>query len=296
MGQAGMIGVHQLSDEAMPAADVVGVPSGQRIVALLALPLNKPELPGYLFMATRLGVVKRVTLVDVAKAFGTFSVMNVADDDAIVSVRVTAGEGEVMLVTARGQAIRFIEEDVRPMGFNAGGVAGIKLVNEDLVVAADVVGEDQEAAILTEQGVGKRSPLSEYPRQGRAGQGVIGIKVAGGDAVAGFAILGPKDDAAITTSRGRTKLVKGRLFKGLGRATSGYGVQHVLKNEIIAALIKPQLRIDEPEPVEAAHEPEQLELISEAPAKSTSKRNSAKGKPRAKARTKTKARTKAEAK
>ena len=79
-------------------------------------------------------------LADLAKSFGTFSVMNVTDDDAIVSVRVTAGEGEVMLVTARGQAIRFVEEDVRPMGFNAGGVAGIKLVNEDVVVAADVVG------------------------------------------------------------------------------------------------------------------------------------------------------------
>jgi len=267
MGQAGMIGVHQLSDQAMPAPDVVGVPSGQRIVSLLALPLDKPELPGYLFMATRLGVVKRVTLAELAKSFGTFSVMNVADDDAIVSVRVTAGEGEVMLVTARGQAIRFIEEDVRPMGFNAGGVAGIKLVNEDVVVAADIVAEDQEAAIITEQGSGKRTPLSEYPKQGRAGQGVIGIKIAGGDAVAGFAIVAPKDDVALTTSRGRTKLIKGKLFKSLGRATGGYGVQHVLKNEIIAALVKPQMRIDEPETVEAAPEPKQLELLSATPAK-----------------------------
>ncbi len=267
MGQAGMIGVHQLSDQAMPAPDVVGVPSGQRIVSLLALPLDKPELPGYLFMATRLGVVKRVTLAELAKSFGTFSVMNVADDDAIVSVRVTAGEGEVMLVTARGQAIRFIEEDVRPMGFNAGGVAGIKLVNEDVVVAADIVAEDQEAAIITEQGSGKRTPLSEYPKQGRAGQGVIGIKIAGGDAVAGFAIVAPKDDVALTTSRGRTKLLKGKLFKSLGRATAGYGVQHVLKNEIIAALVKPQMRIDAPETVEAAPEPKQLELLSAVPHK-----------------------------
>jgi DNA gyrase subunit A len=267
MGQAGMIGVHQLSDQAVPASDGLGVPGGQRIVSLLALPLDKPELPGYLFLATRLGVVKRVTLAELAKSFGAFSVMNVADDDAIVSVRVTAGEGEVMLVTARGQAIRFIEEDVRPMGFNAGGVAGIKLVNEDVVVAADVVADDQEAAIITEQGAGKRSPLTEYPSQGRAGQGVIGIKVAGGDAVAGFAIVGPKDDVAITTSRGKTKLIKGRLFKSLGRATGGYGVQHVVKNEIITALIKPQMRIEASETVEAAHEPKQLELISEVPPK-----------------------------
>ena len=285
-GQAGMIGVHQLSDEPMPAADVVGVPTGQRIVTLLALPLDKPELPGYLFMTTRQGVVKRVTMADVAKAFGTFSVMNVADDDAIVSAKVTAGEGEVMLLTARGQAIRFAEEEVRPMGFNAGGVAGIKLVNEDLVMAADVVAPDAEAAVITEQGSGKRSPLAEYPKQGRAGQGVIGIKIAGGDAVAGFAIVGPKDDLVITTSRGKSKLVKGKLFKSLGRATGGYGVQHVVKNEVITALVKPQMRIEASEVADAAPEPQQLELISAAPAKKDKApaKALAKEKPKAKAK------------
>ena len=266
LGQAGMIGVHQLADQPMPAADVVGVPSGQRIVALLALPAAKPELPGYLFLTTRLGVVKRVLLADVAKAFGTFSVMNVADDDAIVSVRVTRGEGEVMLVTARGQSIRFSEEEVRPMGFNAGGVAGIRLVGEDLVTAADVVDVEAEAAVITEQGAGKRTPLSEYPRQGRAGQGVIAIKVAGDDAVAGLAIVGPKDDVIITTSRGKSKLVKGRLFKSLGRATGGYGVQHVVKNEVITGLVKPVERIDFGAD-DSASGPKQLELISEPPAK-----------------------------
>jgi len=124
---------------------------------------------------------------------------------------------------------------------------------------------------MLEQGAGKRSPLTEYPRQGRAGQGVIGIKLAGGDAVAGFAIVGPKDDVALTTSRGKTKLIKGRLFKSLGRATGGFGVQHVVKNEVITALIKPQMRIEASETVEAAHEPEQLELISEASPKKRGK-------------------------
>ncbi|MEO0109105.1 MAG: DNA gyrase C-terminal beta-propeller domain-containing protein, partial [candidate division WOR-3 bacterium] len=95
-------------------------------------------------------------------------------------------------------SIRFSEEEVRPMGFNAGGVAGIRLVGEDLVTAADVVDVEAEAAVITEQGAGKRTPLSEYPRQGRAGQGVIAIKVAGGDAVAGLAIVGPKDDVIKT--------------------------------------------------------------------------------------------------
>ena len=270
LGQAGMIGVHQLSEGAMPAPEVVGVPSGQRLVALLALPIGQAELKGYLFMTTRLGVVKRVLLADVARSFGTFSVMNVADDDAIVSIRITQGEGEVLLITARGQAIRFAEEEVRPMGFNAGGVAGIRLVGEDVIAAADVVTADGEVAVITEQGIGKRSPLSEYPKQGRAGQGVIGIKLNGGDAVAGLAIVGLKEEVIITTSRGRSKIVKGRLFKSLGRATGGYGVQHVLKNEIITGLVKSVERIDAPV-AEMVHEPVQLALVEAAPTKASAK-------------------------
>ena len=185
-GQAGVIGVHQLSDEPMPAAEVVGVPDRSACDrGCSPCRWASRELPGYLFLTTRLGVVKRVTLSDLAKQFGTFSVMNIADDDAIVSIRVTQGEGEVLLATARGQMIRFAEEDVRPMGFNAGGVAGIKLVNEDVVVGADVVQPDGEVAVITEQGTGKRSSMSEFPKQGRAGQGVIGIRVDEEDAVAG---------------------------------------------------------------------------------------------------------------
>jgi DNA gyrase subunit A len=258
-GQAGVIGVHQLSDGPMPAAEVVGVPSGQRVIAALALPKDKPEPKGYVFMATRLGVVKRVTLADVAKAFGSFAVMNIADDDAIVAARPTLGEGDVMLITARGQSIRFAEEDVRPMGFNAGGVAGIKLANEDVVIAADVVDPEGEVAVITEQGTGKRSLLEEFPTQGRAGQGVIGIRLAGGDAVAGLAITGLKDDLVVTTSRGKAKLIKGKVFKSLGRATGGYGVFHVVKNEQVTALIKPHQRVTVPD-VEEQTESEQLEL------------------------------------
>jgi DNA gyrase subunit A len=267
-GQGGVIGVHQLSDEPMPAAEVVGVPTGQRLVAALALPLGVSELPGYLFLTTRLGVVKRVTLSDLAKQFTTFSVMNIAEDDAIVSIRVTPGEGEVLLATARGQTIRFAEEDVRPMGFNAGGVAGIKLVNEDVVVGADVVQSDGEVAVITEQGVGKRSSVKEFPRQGRAGQGVIGIRVDEEDAVAGLAIAGLKDELFITTSRGKVKRVKMKGFKSLGRATGGYNVQHVVKNEVITGLIKPVERITVPEVGEPpAAEPTQMELALEGPVK-----------------------------
>ncbi len=268
-GQGGVIGVHQLSDEPMPAAEVVGVPSGQRVVTAFALPLGvvrtaRLSLPDH---AAGRGEARDAEPIW-RKQFGTFSVMNVADDDAIVSIRVTQGEGEVLLATARGQTIRFAEEDVRPMGFNAGGVAGIKLVNEDVVVGADVVQPDGEVAVITEQGAGKRSSMSEFPTQGRAGQGVIGIRVDEDDAVAGLAIAGLKEEVLITTSRGKSKQVKMKVFKSLGRATGGYNVQHVVKNEVITGLIKAVERITAPEAGEPpAAEPVQMELAIEAPAK-----------------------------
>jgi DNA gyrase subunit A len=301
LGQAGVIGVHQLADAPMPAPEVVGVPTGQRVIALLALPLGQAELPGYLFLTTRLGVVKRVTLSDLAKAFGTFSVMNVADDDAIIAVHVTQGEGEVLLASARGQMIRFAEEDVRPMGFNAGGVAGIKLAIEDVVVGADVVQPEGEVAVITEQGTGKRSGMAEFPKQGRAGQGVIGIRIEPGDAVAGVVIAGVKEDVIITTSRGKAKQVKVKLFKSLGRATGGYGVFHVLKNEQVAGLVKPAERISLPEATEELTGPVQLALVPEEPVKQSKakvekrtpkpekKKASPKTKPKAKAKAKVKA-------
>ncbi len=276
-GQAGEIGVHQLSDEPMPAPEVVGVPSGQRLVAMLALPMGQTELSGYLFLATRLGVVKRVTLSDVAQANGTFSVMNITEDDALVAARVTPGEGDVLLTTARGQAIRFAEEEVRPMGFNAGGVAGIRLVNEDVVVTADVVQPDGEVAVITEQGIGKRSPMSEFPKQGRAGQGVIGIRLNEDDAVAGSAVASLKDEVMIVTSRGKTKQVKVKAFKSLGRATGGYSLYHVVKNEIVNGLVKPLQRIGAPHAAGGtASELVQLELVSEKKPKSVKSIKSAK--------------------
>ena len=301
-GQAGAIGVHQLSDEPMPAPEVVGVPSGQRVAATLALPMGQTELKGYLFLATRLGVVKRVILSDVAKASGTFSVMNVAEDDAIVAVRVTQGEGEVLLTTARGQTIRFAEEEVRPMGFNAGGVAGIKLTNEDVVVAADVVQPDGEVAVITEQGVGKRSAMDEFPRQGRAGQGVIGLRLGAGDAIAGLAIASIKDEVLVTTSRGKTRQVKVKAFKSLGRATGGYGVYHVVKNETVTGLVKPAQRIEASEAaIEGAGQAVQLELVGAAapkeakPAKAARKPAKAARKPSKPTRPKTRSATKSRA-
>ncbi|MFN3763040.1 MAG: DNA topoisomerase (ATP-hydrolyzing) subunit A, partial [Anaerolineae bacterium] len=143
----------------------------------------------YLFLATRRGMVKRVAVEDLPPV-GAGTVIGVAEGDAVVGAAWTTGTDEVVLVTRAGQAIRFQEEEVRPMGLPAAGVMGVKLADgEDRVVALAVAHPKGELVVVTEDGHGKRTPLAEYPTQGRYGKGVITARFAApGVGLAGAAV------------------------------------------------------------------------------------------------------------
>ncbi len=253
-GQAGAIPVHHISNESMPVAEVVGLPSDQRVLAAFSLPRTAADtaadsdagLKGYLFLATRNGVVKRVALADVARQTGTFSVINVAEDDELVSARLTTGEGEVILVTAAGKAIRFSEEEVRAMGLAAGGVTGIRLQDGDRVSATDVIRPRSDLLIVTNAGRGKRSSLAEFPTQGRAGQGVIAAKLNNSESVVGGAVAQAPDQFVIVTARGKAKLIRARNVKGAPRAAAPLAAFHLTKTDSLVALVIPSARVQSP--------------------------------------------------
>ena len=257
-GQAGSIPVHQISTESMPVAEVVGLPSDQRVLAAFsishgaasALTIPESGVKGYLFLATRNGVVKRVALADVLKPIGGFSVMNVADDDELVSAQLTQGEGEVILVTAQGKSIRFSEEEVRPMGLNAGGVAGIRLQDDDTVAGADVIRLRSDLLIMTALGHGKRSSLAEFPKQGRSGQGVIAAKLSGSERVAGAVVVQAPDPVAVVTTRGKAKLIRARAVKSVPRAGAPVSAFHLTKTDSVSQFVVPVERVAPPEPPE----------------------------------------------
>ena len=94
------------------------------------------------------------------------------DDDELISVRMTDGKSEIVLVTKKGMAIRFDENDIRKMGRNTSGVKGITLNEGDEVVAVDLVVENQYLLIISENGYGKRTPIEEYKVQHRGGKGL----------------------------------------------------------------------------------------------------------------------------
>ncbi|MEW5989462.1 MAG: DNA gyrase subunit A [Chloroflexota bacterium] len=169
------------------------------------------EAEGYLFLTTLAGVVKRVRLEDLPGITSEpFTVISVAEGDSLGWARLTSGMDEVVLATAGGQAIRFKEEEVRPMGLPAAGVMGIKLNDEaDGVVAMDLAQADALLWSITDNGLAKASLLSEYPTQGRYGQGVVNLKLPDGANQVVTAVVGPPARRLyVTLTTGSAKLVR----------------------------------------------------------------------------------------
>ena len=161
---------------------------------------------GYALLATRLGLVNRNALPDYANAHTKgINAHSAEAGDKLVDVTITHGGGEVILASARGQLIRFPEEEVRVTRRPSKGVIGMRLDPGDQVVT--MVWLPPEAAgrkllLVTNQGHGKRVALEEIPVQGRGGKGVIGIKLEGEELVAGV-LVGEEDEVALSTAAGK---------------------------------------------------------------------------------------------
>jgi DNA gyrase subunit A len=150
----------------------------------------------------------------------------------------TAGEEEVILVTAQASAIRFKESDVRPTGLGAGGMRGIKLEN-DQVIGANLAPETSHLVTITEEGVAKSTPLGEYPIQGRAGGGVIAMKLPNDSkGLAASLVVNRLDETIIIlTTKNRSKTVKASAAPAVKRAQKGDVIIALGLNEKIAALV-----------------------------------------------------------
>ena len=128
----------------------------------------------YVIFATSQGVVKKTEFVAYntpIKADGIIA-LNVRDDDELVTVRLTSGDDDIIMVSRSGQAARFHEGEVRATGRDTSGVRGMNVDRGDnRVLAMDVARDDTELLVITENGYGKSTPVSEYPAKGRGGVG-----------------------------------------------------------------------------------------------------------------------------
>ncbi len=203
-----------------PMVNLLPLEQGEKINALL--PVKEYDEQHFVFMATSQGTVKKTPLTAFShpRASGIIA-LDLHENDRLVGVALTDGEREVILVSSGGKAIRFHENEVRPMGREAAGVRGIRLADAQELIALIVVAE---GAVLTASasGYGKRTPVEEFPPQGRGGQGVIALQTTerNGAAVAALQVE-PGQQIMLISSNGTLVRTPVDEISLLGRNTQG---------------------------------------------------------------------------
>ena len=210
--------------------NLLNLDEGERVCAIL--PVRDLEGDRSILFATQSGLVKRTKLSDLQNIHkGGIIAISLVDDDSLIETRIVSDSDDVVLVSAKGMAIRFKVDQVRPMGRVARGVRGIKLRDGDRVVSmalANDVDEGQQGTLLTVTAGGnaKRSAFSEYRVQTRGGLGLRNISAGGleknGDVVAARAVLDGDEIILITEGGKSIRMAVGpEQFRVIGRATAG---------------------------------------------------------------------------
>jgi DNA gyrase subunit A len=219
-----------------PIVNMFPLIDGEKITVIL--PIKGYQDDQYVFMATSLGTVKKTRLSDFSnpRKAGIIAV-DLNENDFLVGAAITDGKHDVMLFSDAGKAVRFDENDVRPMGRTARGVRGMNLAAEQNVIAMLVApAEASDGAVSTEDGVlapssvltatengfGKRTPIAEYTRHGRGTKGMIAIQTSerNGKVVAA-SLVSPEDQIMLITTGGVLVRTRVSEIREMGRATQG---------------------------------------------------------------------------
>ncbi len=208
---------------------------------------------GFLFMCTKQGVVKKTPIEQYknVRASGLIAI-GLNDGDELKWIRYTDGSKEIIISTSLGQAIRFDEKDVRPMGRNARGVRGIKLRPKDEVIGMDVIAEDSNIFVISEFGYGKRTQVSQFAAHRRGG---VGIRSAVVNKKTG-ALMSVKNlteranEIIIISTQGQTIRLGLKDINAMGRSTQGVRIMRLSGKDTVAAaalVIEPETGDDESE-------------------------------------------------
>jgi DNA gyrase subunit A len=269
-GRAVSVPVHSLPEkedpqDGAPWQSVSALDGNARVVAAVAVSRRMLELAEaaadategaaptggcYLFLGTAGGMVKKISVADLpGPTAQVFNVMNVAEDDGIVSARITTGADEVLLVTAGGRAIRFKEEEVRAMGLSAQGVMGIKPgAADDRVIGLEVVVPTTDVMLVTDGGMSKRTDVKEFPTQGRYGVGVVATGLAAKQRLVGVGVGTAADKFVLVSDKGSARLLKYEVIGRKRRASRGAGGLPLKTNESVARLVPWLAQVALPEP------------------------------------------------
>ena len=204
----------------------------------------------YLVLATRKGIVKKTEFGEYntpLKSEGIIAI-NLREGDELVAAFLTSGTDDVLLVSRKGQAIRFSESQARPMGRATGGVIGMKLRGEDEVIAALIADDNADLLVVTENGYGKRTRISEYPRKGRGTMGVKTVQLteARGQ-LAGAQDVRDGYQVMLISTGGQVIRMPTDGIRRAGRATQGVIVMRLREEGEKVSSLAPVVEADEPE-------------------------------------------------
>ena len=240
--------VHRLKAYEIP--DAKRQAKGTNIVNLLYLepnekitaviPIKEFSEDGYLVMATKNGMIKKSELsqFNTSRKAGLIAI-TIKDEDELISVKLTNGNKELILVTVGGMSIRFSEGDVRNMGRTAMGVKAISLKENDHVVQMGLVDEGTDLLVVSENGYGKRTSLEEYRVQSRGGKGIktYSISKKTGKLV-GSKIVNKEDEIMLINTSGTVIRLEVKGISRFGRSTRGVKLMRIKEDDNVASIAK----------------------------------------------------------
>ncbi|MEO6984684.1 MAG: DNA gyrase subunit A [Paralcaligenes sp.] len=220
-----------------PIVNMFPLIDGEKITVVLAVKEFSDDR--FVFMATSRGTVKKTPLSDFSNPRKA-GIIAVALDEAdfLIGADLTDGQHDVMLFSDSGKAVRFDENDVRPMGRTARGVRGMSLEEGQTVIAMLVAGDESQSVLTaTENGFGKRTSIVEYTRHGRGTKGMIAIQTSARNGrVVGAVLVRPNDEIMLITTAGVLVRTRVSEIREMGRATQGVTLINVDENSTLSGV------------------------------------------------------------
>jgi DNA gyrase subunit A len=201
--------------------------------------IEKKQESGYLFMCTVRGTVKKTpyTAYQNVRSTGLITI-KLDEGDELRWVRLSTGEDEIIISTSLGQAMRFDEKNVRPMGRNSRGVRGIRLRKDDTVISMDIVRPKSEIVVVSEHGYGKRTNIDQFTPHTRGGVGIRAAVVSQktGNLVSVQTLVDGDEELLLITTGGQTIRVAAKDVSKLGRATQGVRIMRLNDSDAVASM------------------------------------------------------------
>lgn len=222
------------------------IPTSEKISAMIAYS-DKISKNNYLLMVTEHGLIKKTTLEDFGNVRRTGIIaLKLKNDDSLKWATLSSGNDEILLSTARGQAIRFKEKDVRPMGRTASGVTAMRLKKNDTIAGLDIIKtgdkkqtSDERLLAVMANGFGKQTPLKEYKIQKRGGSGIKTAKVTDktGPVIATYIVDDEIEEILAFSTKGQALRTKLKNIRIAGRATQGVRIINLEKGDTLVGMV-----------------------------------------------------------